>query len=336
MKSMTLAVGSLALPFVLGAGPRAGVSIKEWDVPTPNSRPHDPAVGPDGALWYTGQMANKLGRLDLRSGQFKEFPLKTPGSGPHGLVADGEGNIWFTAIFKHYIGKLDPRTGTITEYPMPDASADPHTPALDGHGTLWFTTERANFVGRLDTHTGEVRLKEVPTPNAVPYGIVEQAGQHRSPDDGDLRVRHQGTGCATPAAGAGSGRRDLLLRLRPGISGTLRSSLEAVRGMAFTGRRRLEAVRHRRHAGRDRLVQRIGHRPEYARSIRPGHQGAHDHRDPIGRRCGPEHGGGGGRANLPGVQRRQQGRGSRPPRLNPKEASTTRRVGFSVDGRTPR
>src|SRR5213075_3561165 len=92
------------------------VSIKEFDVPTPKSRPHDPAVAPDGALWYTGQMANKLGRLDPRTGQFREFPLKTPGSGPHGLVADAEGNIWFTAISKGYIGKLNPNTGEITEY----------------------------------------------------------------------------------------------------------------------------------------------------------------------------------------------------------------------------
>ena len=39
---------------------------------TPNSRPHDPAVAPDGSLWYTGQRANKLGRLDPQTGQFKE------------------------------------------------------------------------------------------------------------------------------------------------------------------------------------------------------------------------------------------------------------------------
>jgi streptogramin lyase len=29
------------------------VTIREYDMPTPNSRPHDPAVAPDGALWYT-------------------------------------------------------------------------------------------------------------------------------------------------------------------------------------------------------------------------------------------------------------------------------------------
>lgn len=149
------------------------VVIKEWDVPTPHSRPHDPAVGTDGALWYTGQMANKVGRFDPNTQQFKEFPLKTPDSGPHGLVADTHGNIWFTAVFKGYVGKLNPTTGEVTEYHMPDPAAkDPHTPVFDQNGILWFTTEESNFVGRLDPNTGEVKLKAVPTPHAVPYGIV--------------------------------------------------------------------------------------------------------------------------------------------------------------------
>src|SRR6266536_5535770 len=60
------------------------VVLREWDVPTPDSRPHDPEVAPDGALWYTGQLANKLGRLDPKTGAIKEFPVKTPESGPHG------------------------------------------------------------------------------------------------------------------------------------------------------------------------------------------------------------------------------------------------------------
>src|SRR5881396_383161 len=94
MKSLALAAASHALAFMLDTVACAGVSIKEWDVRTPNSRPHDPAVAPDGALWYTGQMANELGRLDPKTGEIKEYPLKTPGSGPHGLAADKDGNIW--------------------------------------------------------------------------------------------------------------------------------------------------------------------------------------------------------------------------------------------------
>ena len=44
----------------------APVTIKESDVPAPNSRPHDPAVAPDGSLWCTGQMAHNLWRFDPR------------------------------------------------------------------------------------------------------------------------------------------------------------------------------------------------------------------------------------------------------------------------------
>jgi len=149
------------------------VPIKEYDVPTPKSRPHDPALAPDGSLWYTGQGANKLGRLDPKTGSFKEYPLKTPSSGPHGLVADRDGNIWFTAIAAGYIGKLDPKSGEIAEYrPADGTKIDPHTPVFDHDGILWFTNEETNFIGRLDPRTGKMTLTKVPTPHAVPYGIV--------------------------------------------------------------------------------------------------------------------------------------------------------------------
>src|SRR5437588_7511924 len=106
-----------------GAGKTADlkVTIKEWAVPTKGAHPHDPAVGADGALWFTEQMANKIGRLDPATGTFKEYSLiEGKNSGPHGLVADKDGNIWYTANFGGYIGKLDPHTGKVTEYKMPD------------------------------------------------------------------------------------------------------------------------------------------------------------------------------------------------------------------------
>jgi len=171
-KSVFVFAALVLSPFWLSAQDWKAV-IREWDVPTPNSRPHDPEVAPDGALWYTGQLANKLGRLDPGTGAIKEFPLKTPASGPHGLAADKDGNIWFTANFKAYIGKLDPLTGRVTEYPMPDPRArDPHSLAFDRGGRIFFTTQNSNFVGRLDPKNGKVTLKEVPTPHALPYGII--------------------------------------------------------------------------------------------------------------------------------------------------------------------
>ena len=166
---------SIFLLLAAAAAPAGDVQVKihEWEVPTPASRPHDPAIAPDGALWYTGQNANTLGRLDPKTGAIREYPMKTPQSGPHGLVADAEGNIWYTGNYKGHIGKLDPRTGQVTEYAMPDARAgDPHTPVFDQRGVLWFTVQRGNMVGRLDPRTGKVELRESPTPNSRPYGIV--------------------------------------------------------------------------------------------------------------------------------------------------------------------
>ncbi len=152
---------------------RVEIAIKEWQVPTANSHPHDPAVAPDGAAWYTGQNSNTLGRLDPKTGTFTEYPLPTPGSGPHGLVADRDGAIWYTGNAAALIGKLDPKTGRVTEYRMPDSRArDPHTPIFDQQGILWFTVQNGNLVGRLNPATGEVRLVESKTPNSRPYGIV--------------------------------------------------------------------------------------------------------------------------------------------------------------------
>jgi virginiamycin B lyase len=164
---LTLSVGAFA------AVGQLNVAIKEYSVPTPNARPHDPAVAPDGSLWVTEQMANKLGRLDPETGTFKEYPLKTPNSGPHGLVVDSEGNVWFAAIFAGYVGKLNPSTGEIAEYrPSDGTKIDPHTPVFDQHGILWFTNQETNYIGRLDPATGKIELEKVPTPHAVPYGIV--------------------------------------------------------------------------------------------------------------------------------------------------------------------
>jgi virginiamycin B lyase len=148
------------------------VAIREWLVPTLGSRPHDPLAAPDGSIWWTGQWANLLGRLDPESGAMKEFPLKTPGSGPHGLVADTRGHIWYTGISGNHIGRLDPKTGRVTEYPMPDAKArGPHTPIFDPKGALWFTLQ-SGMVGRLNPETGAVKVAATPSPNTYPYGIA--------------------------------------------------------------------------------------------------------------------------------------------------------------------
>jgi virginiamycin B lyase len=149
----------------------AAVDFKVWMAPTLGQRPHDPLWARDGSLWWTGQYASRLGKVDTKTGAMKEFVLDTPNSGPHGLVEDRDGNIWYTGINVQEVGKLNPRTGEVTEYKMPIPEArGPHTPIFDQKGMLFFTLQ-SGHVGRINPATGEVKISKTPTDGTYPYGI---------------------------------------------------------------------------------------------------------------------------------------------------------------------
>jgi len=150
------------------------VKIQEWMTPSKPAYPHDPAVAPDGSIWYTAQRASTVGRFDPATQTFREFALPTPNSGPHGLQPDKDGNIWYTANSAGLIGKIDPKTGHVTEYKMPNPKArDPHTIAFLRDGRLFFTVQAGNFIGTLDptAPSGNIKLVESPTANSRPYGV---------------------------------------------------------------------------------------------------------------------------------------------------------------------
>ena len=150
------------------------ISVKEWDVPTPNSDPHDIVVDGNGLVWYTAIGANKIGMFDPATEEFREFDIPTSSSRPHGLVADEDGNIWFTEQGASKIGKLDPETGDIDEFPTPTPGSGAHTPIM-GDSVLWFTEQSASKIARLDVETGEIEEFPTPTPNSSPYGIILDA-----------------------------------------------------------------------------------------------------------------------------------------------------------------
>jgi virginiamycin B lyase len=180
MRGKVLAMLALAaVPIaVLSARPaisdNVDVKFDQWMTPSTPAYPHDPAVAPDGSIWYTGQRANVVGRFDPATQQFKEYALPTPNSGPHGLQADKDGNIWYTGNAAGLIGKIDPKTGKITEYKMPNPKAkDPHTIAFLQDGRIFFTVQAGNFIGTLDPKApdGAIKLVESPTANSRPYGV---------------------------------------------------------------------------------------------------------------------------------------------------------------------
>jgi len=156
---------------VLVPGP-VQITFKEWIVPTLGQRSRDPLQRADGTIYWTGQFASLVGRLNPRTGEMKEWKLD-PEAHPHSIIDDRAGNIWYMGNGNGTIGKLNPATGEITVHKMPDPAArDPHTPIwLKDGTTLFFTLQQSNMIGRMNTTTGEIKLVPVPTPRALPYGI---------------------------------------------------------------------------------------------------------------------------------------------------------------------
>ena len=148
------------------------ITVKEWNIPTSDSAPHDIVVGVNGMVWFTEFSSNKIGMFNPNTEEFKEFSIPTPSSRPHGLVSDIHGNIWFTEVGAAKIGKLDPQTGTIEEFSTPTANAGPHTPIFADENTLWFTEQSASQIGKMDITTGQIQEFETLTESANPYGII--------------------------------------------------------------------------------------------------------------------------------------------------------------------
>ncbi|MGI9520823.1 MAG: Vgb family protein [Hyphomicrobiaceae bacterium] len=149
------------------------VIFKEWVVPTLGQRSRDPIEAPDGMIWWAGQWASLIGRINPKTGEMKEWPLAVDAK-PHSVFHDPDGIIWYTGNKNGTIGKFDPKTETITVYEMPEPDAkDPHTAIVARDGTIWFTMQHSNRVGRLDPKSGDIEIVVLPTKRSRPYGIMQ-------------------------------------------------------------------------------------------------------------------------------------------------------------------
>src|SRR5271166_676535 len=122
-----LAAGAALRPASAAA---AAPHIVEYKLPRAGAFPHDPALAPDGIVWFTDQATSHIGRLDPASGAVVDVATPTPGAGPHGITVAPDGIVWFTENAAGKIGRLDPAHMAFVEFPLPAGVRDPHTPLL--------------------------------------------------------------------------------------------------------------------------------------------------------------------------------------------------------------
>jgi virginiamycin B lyase len=100
--------GTAGLVSSAAALPPTDSTITEFPLPTVSSFPLGITTGPDGALWFTEQFGNKIGRITT-AGVITEFPLPTANSGPFGITAGPDGALWFVENTGNRIGRITTR-----------------------------------------------------------------------------------------------------------------------------------------------------------------------------------------------------------------------------------
>ena len=74
--------------------------------------PHNLIVDKEGQVWYSGNRAAHIGKLNPDTGEITKYEMPDPAAiDPHTLVFGKSKEIWFTVQRGNFVGHLDMDTG---------------------------------------------------------------------------------------------------------------------------------------------------------------------------------------------------------------------------------
>jgi streptogramin lyase len=155
--------------------------------------PHSLQVDPEGAIWITLAVGNRLAKFDPRDNSFVIEPLPN-GIYPHTLRIDGRGRVWYTIAVSNHVGMYDPATGQHEVIRVPARSLGeevslrllplmfwlsqyidfdlgggegaslpvPYGIDIAPNGDVWFSQLNAHRIGHIDPDTFELTMIDTP------------------------------------------------------------------------------------------------------------------------------------------------------------------------------
>jgi streptogramin lyase len=183
-----------------GDSPLGGAFGGSGTILAPNSNshvaPHSLQVAPDGSIWTTLCLGNKIGRFDPRSEEWQILEQED-GLYPHTLRFDAAGRVWYTLAVSNHVAMIDPRSGARRTIRLPArdwkqalalrlvpvflkiASIFPIEEPPSGEGVdlpvpygvdiapdggVWFSQLNERRIGRIDPETEKVEMIDTPFP----------------------------------------------------------------------------------------------------------------------------------------------------------------------------
>jgi streptogramin lyase len=184
-----------------GDSPLGGVFGAAGTLVAPNTdphvAPHSLQIAPDGSVWITLCLGNKIARFDPQTEEWRIL-VQEEGLYPHTLRFDERGRVWYTLAVSNHIGMIDPANGERRTIRLPartwgQAIALRLLPAVlwagqyfdlaetagQGEGVdlpvpygidiapdggVWFSQLNVHRIGRIDPDSGAIELIDTPFP----------------------------------------------------------------------------------------------------------------------------------------------------------------------------
>ena len=148
-----------------GAAPAA--RFVEYSMPRPRDGPMAIAVAPDGAVWFTIDQADAIGRV---RGDRIEL-LSTPGRNyePLGLAIAADGSAWYTDIKAGAVIRISP-SGEVAQFAVDSAIVRLGRLAIGPDGSVWFADATGASITQLKD--GAFTRHEIGSAGSGPYGVA--------------------------------------------------------------------------------------------------------------------------------------------------------------------
>jgi streptogramin lyase len=153
--------------------PRSG-EVRSIEVPTPpagdggRNIQYELRIGPEGVVWTSQLVGNRVMRYDPTSDRFDRWDLPTPHSGPRRFDVDAAGILWIPEYANNRLARFDPSTGTFREWELPLRDALPYVVRVDSRRQdIWIGTGGADALLQFDISAGSFRVYPTPSRGAL-------------------------------------------------------------------------------------------------------------------------------------------------------------------------
>lgn len=133
-----------------GEGLAPASTIERIPLPPEAPDPHTLLLGPGGALWFTVQGGNFVGRLDRATREVRLAKVPAPNARPYGIALSPQGVPWVALFGTNALARVDPQTLEIAVHRLPRADAHPRRLDVGSDGRVWYVDYPGGRLGVYD------------------------------------------------------------------------------------------------------------------------------------------------------------------------------------------